>query len=125
MNPVKNFLQKIDKLLSIVGSEVDNIEGLKINLLASVYLDLITKIGLDPQNKPFLNQMASNTPKTIEEFNRSIAFAQEKLKETSFDIEKSMSESFKSVLESFISKIEPNLTPKKVVELRKIVAESL
>ena len=125
MNPVQNFLQKIDKLLSMVGSKTNNVEELKTNLLASIYLDLITKIGLDPQNKPFLNQMASNTPKTIEEFNRSIAFAQEKLKETSFDIEKSMSESFKSVLESFISKIEPNLTPKKVVELRKIVAESL
>lgn len=41
----------------------------------------------------------------------------------SFDVENAIAESSKSVLESFISKIEPNLPPEKVEELRKIATE--
>lgn len=122
MNPVQNFLQKIDRLLSVVGPET-RVEELKTNLLAGLYLDLTTKIGLDPQNRPFLDQMASNPPKTVEEFDKNITFAGEKLKETGFNIEKSIAESSKSVLESFISKIEPKLAPEKATELKKIVSE--
>ena len=122
MNSTQNFLQKIDQIIASVGSET-NPEELKTNLLASVYLDLTTKIGLDPKNRPFLDQLSTTPPKTVEDIDKNIAFAQEKLKETGFDTEVAMAKSSKSVLESFISKIEPSLTPEKVAELREIATE--
>lgn len=126
MNPVQTFLQKIDKIISIVGSTPESeVEELKTNLLASVYLDLTTKIGLDLRNKSFLDQMASTPPKTVEEIDNNIKLAQEKLKETGFDMESAINKSSKSVLESFISKIEAQLPPEKDIELRKIVSENV
>lgn len=122
MNPVQNFLQKIDLVVAAMGTQTDA-EGIKENLLASLYLDLTTKIGLDPRNKAFLDQMAANPPKTVEEIDKNIAFVGEKLKETGFNMETAITESSKSVLESFVSKIEPQLALEKVTELRKIVAE--
>ena len=84
---------------------------------------MTAKIGIDPKNKVFLDQMATNPPKTVEDIDKNIAFAQEKLKETGFDMENAIAESSKSVLESFMSKIEPNLSPEKVAELQKVVTE--
>lgn len=122
MNTVQTFLQKIDQIIASVGSEAEAQE-LKTNLLASLYFDLTRKIGLAPQNKIFLDKMASNPPKTIEDIDRDLNLAQEKLKETGFDSEKAFTESSKDVLENFVSKIEPNLTQEKVVELRKIISK--
>jgi hypothetical protein len=122
MNPVQTFLQKIDQVIALVGSESEA-EEIKTNLLSSLYLDLTTKIGLDPRNKQFLDEMAAKSPKTVEEFEQAIVLAQEKLKTTGFDTNQAVMDSSKAILESFISKVEPQLPPQKVEELKKIVAE--
>ncbi len=121
MNTIETFLQKIDKVAHLL--ELGDTESLKTDLLTSVYLDLTTKIGVDPRNRQFLDEIASKKQASVEEFNQKMAFAQEKLKTTGFDVNNALTESSKSVLESFVSKLEPKFTPEKITELRKMVFE--
>lgn len=118
---INSFLQKVDKIVSS-GASGSDAEKVKENLLTSLYLDLVTKIGLDPNNKQVLDELSAKKPSTVEEMTAEINLAQEKLAQTGFDINKAFDESEKDVLESFITQLEPNLSPEKITELRSIIA---
>lgn len=119
-NQIQNFTNKIERILDFLGIS-ENKEEIKINLMASLYLELINGIGTDQKNKDLLIELSKKNPKTQQEYDESFEYTIKKSKELGYDVVSELSNSSQNVLNNFIKEFELKLPSEKVAELKKII----
>lgn len=119
-NQLQNFINKIEKIFDFLGIS-ENKEEIKINLMASLYLELINSIGADQKNKDLLIELSKKNPKNQQEYDESFGYAIKKSKELGYDVVSELSNTSQNVLNNYIKEFELKLPPEKIAELKKII----
>lgn len=116
------FLEKFNKIFDILNL-TENESEIKSNLLASVYLDFIHTLASDSKNKQLIDNIAKITPATPQEFDQVVAPVKQQLNDSGINIESLLLKCSNQILKDFITDLQPNLTPEKAEQLRKIISE--
>lgn len=120
MNPLQIFLQKLDSIHTALNF-TEGADGVKADLLASVNLDLISKIAADPKNKMLLDDLASHNPTSNDDVENSLAYATEKMKSAGVDVDALFTEVANWTLQNYLSKLEQSFPPEKIASLRALI----
>ncbi|NCP46855.1 hypothetical protein AUJ42_00085 [Candidatus Collierbacteria bacterium CG1_02_44_10] len=120
MNPLQTFLQKLDSIHSALDF-TEGTDGVKADLLASINLDLISKIAADPKNKTLLEDLASHNPATKSDVETSLAYATEKMKDAGIDVNALFTEVANWTLQNYLSKLAVSFPPEQIDPLRALI----
>lgn len=116
-----------DKMISTILSGMGVFEetnNTKNDLLLSIYTRFIKEVYKSPENKELLDKItALNENVSFEDFERVINEGKAHLEQNSSSFPDVLKKSTVSVLQDFITELEPKLAPEKVVELRKLLDE--
>ena len=114
-----------DKMVSTILLDIGVFEetnSTKNNLLLSVYTRFIKEVYKSPENKGLLDKItALNENVSFEDFERVINEGRAHLEQSSSNFPDVLKKSTVSVLQDFITELEPKLTPEKAAELRKVL----
>ncbi|MBU0576184.1 hypothetical protein KJ654_00790 [Patescibacteria group bacterium] len=107
-------------ILSSIGmSEADDTKN---NLFLSTYIRFIKEVYKSPENKELLDKItALNENVSFEDFEKVINEGKIHLKQNSLSFPDVLKKSTISVLQDFITELEPKLTLEKAAELRKLL----
>jgi len=95
-------------------------KDIKTNLFLSIYIRSIKEVYKSPDNKELLDKItALNENVSFEDFEKVVNEGKTHLEQNSSNFPDVLKRSTVSVLQDFITELEPKLTSEKVAELRK------
>ncbi|KKR15128.1 MAG: hypothetical protein UT44_C0041G0005 [Candidatus Levybacteria bacterium GW2011_GWA1_39_32] len=95
-------------------------KDIKTNLFLSIYIRSIKEVYKSPDNKELLDKItALNENVSFEDFEKVVNEGKTHLEQNSSNFPDVLKRSTVSVLQDFITELEPKLTAEKVAELRK------
>ncbi len=114
------FTSKLNKVLGVLALD-SNKEQITKDLFATFLLKLSSKFSESTNAKQILGEVTI-TP-TPEQNKDIIQKLQESYTKDGLDAQKVLLDSVKETLSDFVSEMEPDLSPEKVEELRKVISE--
>ncbi len=105
-----------------LGEESEAVKG---NLMKSIDLKLMELIAKDKKNKQWINELSTKLPTKPEEVEKFLKTMEEKLQETGFNSRQVFNIAYSSILNDFITKLEPKLDASIILQMRKIASEEI
>lgn len=118
----QKFEESIEKLFSSLSLESEK-EEIKKNIIASLYFNYLAAIMNLIQDDSFKQKLKNPEELSSDDFNVLVEEGKKVLTGSNINYEETFTNSCNTVLNDFISELEPKLTPEKTAELRTIIAQ--